>query len=219
MDRPPRGVARPRAAALNLSDDAIRDLCRRNGVDGIDCRRVGARRTGSGDKAGASTWTVEDARPEIGFGGGVSTRRPGLQGVGINPETHEALLSDPDTGTLYTFTMLDNTVTTVTLPSTGQPGSGAPLNQVGFGAAAASPLEDVGIAVNANSTAVVVDLANRIVLQTVGGLGASTMAQAVAVDPVSNQAVVVNHEGGRMPGSGTGRCCRRRKGCGRCPRK
>jgi DNA-binding beta-propeller fold protein YncE len=121
-----------------------------------------------------------------------------VQGVGINPETHEALLSDPDTGTFYTFTMLDNTVTTVTLPSTGQPGSGAPLNQVGFGAAAASPLEDVGIAVNANSTAVVVDLANGIVLQTVGGLGASTMAQAVAVDPVSNQAVVVNHEGGTV---------------------
>jgi YVTN family beta-propeller protein len=121
-----------------------------------------------------------------------------VQGVGINSETHEALLSDPNTGTLYTFTMLDNTVTTVTLPSTGQPGSGAPLNQAGFGAAAASALEDVGIAVNANSTAVVVDLANGIVLQTVGGLGASTMVQAVAVDPVSNQAVVVNHEAGSV---------------------
>lgn len=118
-----------------------------------------------------------------------------VQGVGINPETHEALLSDPNTGTLYTFSMLDNTVTTVTLPSNGNPGSGAPLDQPGFGAAAASPLEDVGIAVNANSTAVVVDLDSGIVLQTVGGLGASTMAQGVAVDPVSNQAVVVNHEG------------------------
>lgn len=121
-----------------------------------------------------------------------------VQGVGINPETHEALLSDPDTGTLYTFTMLDNTVTTVTLPSTGQPGSGAPLSEQGFGAAAASPLEDVGISVNANSTAVVVNLANGIVLQTVAGLGASTMAQGVAVDPVSNQAVVINHEGGSV---------------------
>lgn len=121
-----------------------------------------------------------------------------VQGVGINPETHEALLSDPDTGTLYTFTMLDNTVTTVTLPSNGQPGSGAPLSEQGFGAAAASPLEDVGISVNANSTAVVVNLANGIVLQTVAGLGASTMAQGVAVDPVSNQAVVINHEGGSV---------------------
>lgn len=121
-----------------------------------------------------------------------------VQGVGINGETHEALLSDPDTGRLFTFAMLDNTVAEVTLPSTGQPGSAAPLDQPGFGAAAASSLEDVGIAVNANSTAVVVDLANGIVLQTVGSLGASAMAQGVAVDPVTNEAVVINHEGGSV---------------------
>jgi DNA-binding beta-propeller fold protein YncE len=121
-----------------------------------------------------------------------------VQGVGINPETHEAFLSDPNTGTLYTFSVLDNTVTTVTLPSTGQPGTGAPFNQAGFGAAAASPLEDVGIAANANSTAVIVNMASGTVLQTVSGLGTSTMVQAVAVDPVSNQAVVVNHEGGSV---------------------
>jgi DNA-binding beta-propeller fold protein YncE len=121
-----------------------------------------------------------------------------VQGVGIDPETHTAFLSDPNTGTLSTFSMLDNTVKTVTLPSTGQPGSGAPFNQDGFGAAAASGLEDVGIAVNANSTAVIVDLSNAIVLQTVGGLGTSTGAQAVAVDPASNQAVAVNHEAGSV---------------------
>ena len=121
-----------------------------------------------------------------------------VQGVAIDPETHNVFFSDPNTGTLYTFTALDNTVEVVTLPSTGQPGSGAPYNQAGFGAAAASSLEDVGIAVNKNSTAVVVDLANGIVLQQVGGLGASTAVQAVAVDPVSNQAVVVNHEDGTV---------------------
>lgn len=121
-----------------------------------------------------------------------------VQGVAIDPETHNVFLSDPNSGTLYTFTTLDNTVKVVTLPSTGQPGSGAPYNQAGFGAAAASSLEDVGIAVNANSTAVVVDLASGTVLQTVGGLGASTAVQAVAVDPASNQAVVVNHEGGSV---------------------
>ncbi|HTW23685.1 MAG TPA: hypothetical protein VMD78_08800, partial [Candidatus Baltobacteraceae bacterium] len=113
-------------------------------------------------------------------------------------ETHEALLTDPDTGSLFTFTMLDNTVTQVTLPSTGQPGSGAPLDEAGFGAAAASPLEDVGIAVNANSTAKVIDLASGVVLQTIGGLGTSTMAQGVAVDPVTNEAVVINHEDGTV---------------------
>ncbi len=121
-----------------------------------------------------------------------------VQGVAIDPETHNVFFSDPNTGTLYTFTALDNTVGIVSLPSTGQPGSGGPYNQAGFGAAAASSLEDVGIAVNKNSTAVIVDLANGIVLQTVGGLGASTAVQAVAVDPASNQAVVVNHEGGTV---------------------
>ena len=121
-----------------------------------------------------------------------------VQGVAIDPETHNVFFSDPNTGTLYTFTALDNTVKVVSLPSTGQPGSGAPYNQAGFGAAAASSLEDVGIAVNKNSTAVIVDLANGIVLQTVGGLGASTAVQAVAVDPASNQAVVVNHEDGTV---------------------
>ncbi|MFY9689104.1 MAG: hypothetical protein WAJ86_04150 [Candidatus Acidiferrales bacterium] len=121
-----------------------------------------------------------------------------VQGVGINPETHEAFLSDPNSGLLFTFSMLDNSVKEVTLPNNGQPGSGGLLDQAGFGAAAASSLEDVGIAVNANSTAVVVDLSSGIVLQTVGGLGTSTAAQAVDVDPVSNQAVVVNHEAGSV---------------------
>ena len=121
-----------------------------------------------------------------------------VQGVAIDPETHNVFFSDPNTGTLYTFTALNNTVKVVSLPSTGQPGSGGPYNQAGFGAAAASSLEDVGIAVNKNSTAVIVDLADGTVLQTVGGLGASTAVQAVAVDPASNQAVVVNHEDGTV---------------------
>ncbi|HUA00625.1 MAG TPA: hypothetical protein VMB02_09860 [Candidatus Aquilonibacter sp.] len=117
-----------------------------------------------------------------------------VQGVAIDSETHQAFLTDPNVGTLYTYSLLDNTVAAVTLPSNGPPGSGAPLDELGFGAAAASPLEDVGIAVNANATAVVVDLSSGIVLQTVSNLGASARAQGVAVDPVSNQAVVINHE-------------------------
>ncbi|MGH9810973.1 MAG: YncE family protein, partial [Terriglobia bacterium] len=64
-----------------------------------------------------------------------------------------------------------------------------------------SPLENVGIAVSgtpSGSSAVVVDLENSIVLQTVGGLGTSPSAQAVAVDPVSNQAVVVDNANGTI---------------------
>jgi DNA-binding beta-propeller fold protein YncE len=110
-----------------------------------------------------------------------------MQGVGINPETHQALLADPQTGTLRTFSLLDNTVNTVSLGSI----------QKGFNAAAASPLEDIGIAVNGNSTAAVVDLENGTVLEKFSGLGSNP--QAVAIDPVSNQAVVVNQ--GDNPGT------------------
>jgi DNA-binding beta-propeller fold protein YncE len=103
-----------------------------------------------------------------------------VRGVGINPETHQALLADPQTGILRTFSLLDNTVNTVSLGSA----------QPGLVAAAASPLEDIGIAVNDNSTAKVVDLEYGTVLESFSGLGSNP--QAVAIDPVSNQAVVVN---------------------------
>ena len=110
-----------------------------------------------------------------------------IQGVGVNPETHQSLLTDPQTGSLTTFSMLDNSVSTVL-------SGGVAVNQQGFVAAAATPLANVGIAVNATSaTADIVDLQNAVVLKTVSGLGSSP--QAVAVDPVSNQAVVVDSGG------------------------
>jgi DNA-binding beta-propeller fold protein YncE len=103
-----------------------------------------------------------------------------VQGVAINPETHQALLTDPQAGSLATFSLLDNTLSIISL-------SGSPK---GFVAAAASPLENIGIGVNGNSTAVVVDLENGLVLQNITGLRPNP--QAVAVDSVSNQAIVVN---------------------------
>ncbi|MGD0956673.1 MAG: hypothetical protein ABR953_07555 [Candidatus Acidiferrales bacterium] len=117
------------------------------------------------------------------------------QGVGINPETHQALLTDPQAGTLTTFSLLDNTVNAVSTVSSS--GIGEPVDQVGFDAAAVDPLENVGIAVNAVSgTAAIVDLENSIVLQTVTGVG--TSPQAVAIDPISSQAVVVNQGGNNV---------------------
>ncbi|HEV3480746.1 MAG TPA: hypothetical protein VGR97_00305 [Candidatus Acidoferrales bacterium] len=119
-----------------------------------------------------------------------------VQGVGINPETHQALLTDPTSGRLTTFSLLDNSVTTVAFPS-----SGGIFSEPGFGAAAVSPLENVGIAVSgtpSGSSAVVVDMESGIVLQSVNGLGTSPAAQAVAVDPVSNQAVVVDNANGTV---------------------
>jgi YVTN family beta-propeller protein len=107
-------------------------------------------------------------------------------GVGINAETHQALLTSPNAGDLASFSLLNNAINTITFQN-----NGVTLNQLGFVAAAADPLENIGIAVNSvSSTATIVDLSNGIVLQTVNGLG--SLPQAVAVDPGGNRAYVVN---------------------------
>jgi len=131
---------------------------------------------------GHNQTAVDAARtPEV-----VASLALSATGVGINSETHQALLTTPNAGNLTSFSLLDNTVNTITFMS-----NGVALDQLGFSAAATSPLENVGIAVNGNSsTAAIVDLESGIVLQTVGGLGVSP--QAVAVDPASNLALVVN---------------------------
>lgn len=114
-----------------------------------------------------------------------------LQGIGINPETHLALLADPNTGSLSSFSLLDNTVNTIPFTS-----GGVTVSQFGYRAAAANPLTNVGVAVNSNSSkASVVDLENNIVLQTVT---VGTLPVAVAIDQVSNQAVIVNQGDGTV---------------------
>ncbi len=104
------------------------------------------------------------------------------QGVGINTETHTVLLTDPSTTTLTTFSLLDQTVGSISFA----------VGQLGYAAAAVNSLTNVGIAVNSgSSTAAVVDLERGIVLNAaVATLG--TLPQAVAVDPVLNEALVVN---------------------------
>jgi YVTN family beta-propeller protein len=106
-------------------------------------------------------------------------------GVGINQETHQSLLTNPNAGNLGLFSLLDNKVNSITFTS-----NGTALNQLGFIASAVDSLENIGVAVNVDGTARIVDLEKGTVLQTVTGLG--TLPQAVAVDPASNQAVVVN---------------------------
>jgi DNA-binding beta-propeller fold protein YncE len=107
-------------------------------------------------------------------------------GVGINTETHQALFTDPTAGNLTSFSLLNATVNSITFMN-----AGIAVDQLGFSAAATNPLENVGIAINTlSSTAAIVDLESGIVLQTVAGLG--TTPQAVAVDPVSNLALVAN---------------------------
>ena len=84
-------------------------------------------------------------------------------GVGINGETHQVLFTNPNAGNLTSFSLLNNTVNSITFMN-----GGVAVDQLGFSAAAASPLENVGIAVNAlSATAAIVDLENGNVLQTV----------------------------------------------------
>ncbi len=131
------------------------------------------RATSAGDPAGRPPQVV----------GGISLSTS-IQGIGINPETHTALLTDPESGVLTTLSLLDFTVGVISFPTT----------QFNYVAAAASQLANVGIAVNsATQTASIVDLEAQTVLQTIAGLGSSP--QAVAVDPGSNEAVVVNRGG------------------------
>jgi DNA-binding beta-propeller fold protein YncE len=112
------------------------------------------------------------------------------RGVGINSQTHQALLTDPNSSasnndTLTTYSLLDNTVSNVPFLL-----NGTAIDQPGFVASAINPLSNVGIAVNSlANTAAIVDMENSNVLQTVTGLN---MPEAVAIDAVTNQAYVVN---------------------------
>lgn len=119
---------------------------------------------------------------------------PTLQGIGLNTETHQALLADPSAQTLTTFSLLNNAVTGVNFT-----GGGAALPSLNYASAAVNPLGNIGIAVqesNTGAAAVVADLESGVVLKQIGTLGG--MPTAVAVDPASNQAVIVNQGDGTV---------------------
>ncbi len=123
------------------------------------------------------------SRPPVVIGSlSISTSN---QGVGINDQTHQTLLTDPNSGGLTSYSLLDNTVSSVPFLL-----NGTPINEQGFVASAINPLSNVGIAVNRLAgTAAIVDMENSNVLQTVTGL---STPQAVAIDAVTNQAYIVN---------------------------
>jgi YVTN family beta-propeller protein len=113
---------------------------------------------------------------------------PSMQGVGINTETHQVLLTNPNGTTLTSYSLLDNSVNSITFT----------VGQLGYAAAAVNSLTNVGIAVNSqSSSAAVVDLETGNVLQpTVSGLG--TLPLAVAVVPSLNEALIVNQTTGNV---------------------
>jgi YVTN family beta-propeller protein len=119
------------------------------------------------------------------------TLNTGVEGVGLNPETHQVLLTTPTQGNFTMFSLPDQSVSTI--PFTNQ---GITVNQPGYVAAAVSALPNLGVAVNTNgNTAAILDLQNHLVVENVTvGNGPA----AVAIDPVTNEALVVNQTDGTV---------------------
>jgi DNA-binding beta-propeller fold protein YncE len=116
------------------------------------------------------------------------------RGVGINAETHTALFTDSNSGTVTEFSLLDNSITAVT-------STAAPLDVPGEVAAAVNPFQNIGVAVNneGTGTASIVDMGNHNVLQTVTNLTSQSGApQAVVIDPASNNALIANTAAGTI---------------------
>ena len=117
----------------------------------------------------------------------------GIQGIGINPETQQAVLVDPTTGGVVSFfSLIDQSVSSLTLKTNGSAESGTD-------AAAYNPLTNAVVAVNSfTNTVSVIDPttprrlndSNLFNLNT--ACSGSNCAVAVAVDPGTNIAVVAN---------------------------
>lgn len=134
----------------------------------------------------ATTFTYTQAGSDTTSGNGtVSAEAPlitislnqDMRGIAINTETERAIFADPSSTSVTMMSLLDQTITTITL-------------ETGIVAAAVNPLTNTAIVVNSvDNSASVLDLKNqRRTAQFI--LGAKPAS--VAVDPVTNLAVTAN---------------------------
>jgi DNA-binding beta-propeller fold protein YncE len=136
----------------------------------------------------AATGTVNYAQPVAAIGLPIT-----VQGIGINPETQQAVMVDPTTGGVVSFfSLIDQSVSSLTLITNGSAESGTV-------AAAYNPLTNTVVAVNSSTNKVsVIDptTPRRLNDASLFDLGTtctgSNCAVAVAVDPGANIAVVAN---------------------------
>ncbi len=135
-----------------------------------------------------ATGSVNYAQPVATVGLPIS-----VQGIGINAETQQAVLVDPTTGGgVSFFSLIDQSVTSLSLFTNGALESGTT-------AAAYNPLTNIAVAVNSstNTVSVIDPTAPRrlndghLFALNTQCLG-KNCAVAVAIDPGTNQAVVVN---------------------------
>jgi DNA-binding beta-propeller fold protein YncE len=119
-----------------------------------------------------------------------------VQGIGINPETQQAVLVDPSpngasAGVVSFFSLLDQSVTPLTLRENPPGVTGAA--ETGSVAAAYNPLTNVAVTVNPTLKELsVLDPVGHIRLNDTNPFPTGTNPVAVAIDPGTNLAVVVN---------------------------
>jgi len=119
-----------------------------------------------------------------------------IQGIGINPETQQAVLVDPSPngisrGVVSFFSLLDQTVSSVTLSGVNN----GPV-ETGNIAGAFNPLTDIAVTVNpTTSTLSVLDPSTPKRLNNANPFPTGSGPSAVAVDAGTNLAVVANQTG------------------------
>ncbi len=115
---------------------------------------------------------------------------PNVRGIGINTFTHQAILADPGASGLALFNLFDQAVSNIT------------LGEIGASAAAFNPFTNIAVTTNVSTNeASVIDpeTRTRVAKVTVGG-----GPRAVAIDPSTNIALVVNETDGTVTPIGLG---------------
>jgi YVTN family beta-propeller protein len=136
--------------------------------------------TGKPDTStGSGNGTISAAAPLV-----TVSVDPNTRGVGINPETETAVLTNPSSTSLSILSLLDQSVNTISTSATG------------YSAVAINPLTNIAVAVNSiGNQATLIDLEKQQILTqfTVGN-----NPTAVAIDPTTNIALVVNQNDGTV---------------------
>ncbi len=134
---------------------------------------------------GAGTISIVDLGQPAGQGTGIRppvlvatfTLTTTVTGVSIDTETHQALFTDPETTNVTSFSMLDQSVTAITYQK-------AQL------ASAVNSLTNIGLTINnLSGLASVFNLGTQQFIQTIT---VGNNPRAIAIDPTSDVAVVVN---------------------------
>ncbi len=141
----------------------------------------------------SATFTFVQTAPNASSSGGTAVATPFLatasigpnvRGIGINTFTHQAILADPGATGPALFNLFDQGVSNIL------------LSEIGAGAAAFNPFTNIAVTTNAiTNEASVIDpeIPSRLNKLTVG-----SGPKAVAIDPGTNRALVVNETAGTV---------------------